>query len=225
MKRACSLQALTGRIEFVKDIQSIATSRIQNERWLVVGADEASKSLCAVENQEEFDDAKIRQILEKYLAPAPDFEVLRLTSSGRLPFVLILIPKQKTRRILARVTVEDAPSAKPKLLHREGDLWTKGASTGKRLATPEDWDDIYEENVEARVEYQTRQRTAHLVEAAIARSKVQPESHPTLASAFTDVEFKALMEDICARRDASRFDLLIERLRDDWLKVVPSRGL
>jgi hypothetical protein len=223
MKRACSLQTLTGRIEFVKDIQSIATSRIQNERWLVIGADEASKALCAVQNQEEFDDAKIRQILEKYLAPAPDFEVLRLTSSGGLPFVLIVIPKQKTRRILARVTVEDAAGAKPKLLLREGDLWTKSASTGKRLATPEDWDDIYEESVDARVEYQTRQRTAHLVDAAIARSKVQPESRPALASAFTDVEFKALMEDICARQDASRFDLLMERLRDDlvegWYQV------
>jgi hypothetical protein len=69
MKRACSLQSLAGKIEFVKDIQSIATSRIQHERLLVIGADEASKSLGAVQNQEEFDDAAIRQILEKYLAP------------------------------------------------------------------------------------------------------------------------------------------------------------
>jgi hypothetical protein len=223
MKRACSFQSLSEKIEFVKDIQSTATSRIQNERLLVIGADEASKTLCAVQNQDEFDDATIRQILEKYLAPAPDFEVFKLISSGGLPFILIVIPKQKTRRILARVTVEDASGQKPKLLLREGDLWTKGASTGKRLATPEDWDDIYDENVEARVEHQTRQRTAHLLEAAVARAKVQSESRPALASAFTDTEFKALMEDICAAQDAARFNLLLERLRDDlvegWYQV------
>jgi hypothetical protein len=39
-----------------------------------------------------------------------------------------------------------APSddTKPKLLLKEGDLWTKGASAGKRLARAEDWDVVYE---------------------------------------------------------------------------------
>ncbi len=91
------------------------------------------------------------------------------------------------------------------------------------MAKPEDWDDIYDEVVEARVEHQTRQRTAHVLEAAIARERVQPNSRPTLPSAFNDIEFKALMEELCAARDTARFNLLLERLRDDlvegWYQV------
>ena len=223
MKRACSLQNLTEKIEFVKDIQSIATSRIQSEKFMIIGADEKSKSFYAVNNQGELDEATMRQVLEKFLSPVPEFEVFRLTSSDGLPFVLIVIPKQKSRRILARATVEDPSTQKQKILLREGDLWTKGASTGKRLAKPEDWDDIYDESVEARVEYQTRQRTAHLLDVAIARERVQPNSRPTLPSAFNDIEFKALMEELCAARDTARFNLLLERLRDDlvesWYQV------
>jgi len=47
MKREVSLQDLEGKIEFVKDIQSIATSRIETEKYLVIGADEKSKTCSA----------------------------------------------------------------------------------------------------------------------------------------------------------------------------------
>src|ERR1700723_223159 len=147
MKRSCSLGNLNEKIEFVKDIQSIATSRIQSEKFLVVGADEKTRTFKAVENLGDFDDANVRQVLDKYLTPVPDFEILRLTTSDGCPFVLIVIPKQKQRRILAKVTVDDPTETKPRTLLREGDLWTKGGSTGKRLAKPEDWGEMYEERV------------------------------------------------------------------------------
>jgi hypothetical protein len=139
LKRSCSFQTLAEKIEFVKDIQSIATSRIQTEKFLVIGADAATKTFQPVQNLTEFDEAAVRQLLERYLNPVPDFELLQLTSSDGCPYVLFVVPKQKRRRILAKVTVEDSTGSKNKLLLRDGDLWTKGASTGKRLAKPEDW--------------------------------------------------------------------------------------
>lgn len=44
LKRSASLSLLKERIEFVKDIQSIATSRIETEKFLVIGADDDSRS-------------------------------------------------------------------------------------------------------------------------------------------------------------------------------------
>jgi hypothetical protein len=133
LKRSCSMNVLRDRIEFVKDMQSIATSRIEPEKFLVIGGDATSKSFIPVTNLTDFDEAKLRQLLEKYLNPVPEFEVFRLSSSEGHPFVLVVIPKQKRRRILARTTVDDSSDPKPKILTREGDLWTKGGSTGKRL--------------------------------------------------------------------------------------------
>src|ERR1700674_3677001 len=72
LKRSCSLRNLAEKIEFVKDIQSIATSRIETEKFLVIGADAATKTFRAVENLNEFDEATVRQLLEKYLSPVPD---------------------------------------------------------------------------------------------------------------------------------------------------------
>jgi hypothetical protein len=219
MKRSCSLTNLAEKIEFVKDIQSIATSRIETEKFLVIGADAANKKFQAVHNVSEFDEAVVRQILDKYLNPVPEFEQFQLQSSDAVPFILFVIPKQRTRRILARSTVESTTDAKPKLLLREGDLWTKGGSTGKRLAKPEDWDEIYEDVVEVETERRTRQRTAHNLEIATAREKVRPSHGPSsLPSFFTDEEFLALMEDLCSGQDKARFGLLLERLRDDLVE-------
>jgi hypothetical protein len=225
MKRACSLQNLPEKMEFVRDIQSIASSRIVREKYLVIGADEKLKAFCPVKNLHEFDEASIRQTLEKYLSPTPVFEVFHLQSSKGCPFVLFVIPKQR-RRIVAKVTVtaDDPKDLKPKLLLREGDLWTKGSSTGKRLARMEDWDEIYEEVIEAEAENRARIRTAHAVEAAVAREKVKPAGPSALPSAYTDEEFQALMEDLCSRKDEARFKVLLERLRDDTVEGWHSFG-
>ena len=103
----------------------------------------------------------------------PDFELFCMETSEGHPFVLFVFSKQKSRRILARVTVEDESDRKPRLLLRKGDLWTKGASTGKRLATPEDWDEIYEDLIETEVEERTRRRTAHVIDQALAHDKLR----------------------------------------------------
>jgi hypothetical protein len=225
LKRSCSMKDLKDRIEFVKDIQSIATSRIEYEKFLIIGADAGTKSFVPVQNVNEFDEASVRQLFEKYLNPVPEFELFQLQTSDGSPFVVFVIPKQKNRRILARVTVEEPNDPKRKILIREGDLWTKGTSTGKRLAKPDDWDEIYEDIVESEVERRTRQRTAHELDLAVAREKLRPfVGEFSLPGYFTDNEFQALMEDLCGTQNKSKLKVLLERLRDDLVEGWHSIG-
>jgi hypothetical protein len=220
LKRSYDFANLHQRMEFIKDMQSIATSRIEGEKFLVIGADEASRQLVPVANPQDFDDAKIRQQLERYLSPAPKFEIFRLTTSDGVPFILFVIGRQPTRRILARVTVDDPSEQKPRTLLREGDLWTKGDSTGKRLARPDDWDAIYEEAVEREAETRTRARTDHVVQQVIAQERIRAISGGSFAlpAYLTDVEFKSIAEEICVRNDVPRLSVLLERLRDDLIE-------
>src|SRR5258708_4742737 len=81
MKRSCSLQNLSEKLEFVKDIQSIATSRIETEKYLVIGAEEKARAFYPVSNPGDFDDSTVRQILGRYLNPVPLFQVFQLDSS------------------------------------------------------------------------------------------------------------------------------------------------
>jgi hypothetical protein len=218
MKRSCSLSTLAEKLEFVKDVQSIATSQIETEKFLIIGADEKVKAFVPVTNAEEFDDARITQILDKYLSPIPVFQVFQLQSSEGHTYVLVVIPKQPRRRILAKSTIDDPKDLKPRILIREGDLWTKGTSTGKRLATVEDWDAIYGDVIAAKADEMARAMTAHSIEIAVAREKLRPYEGALLPSVFTDNDFQALMEDICSTNDESRFKVLLERLRDDTVE-------
>lgn len=220
LKRSSQLDTIAQRIEFVKDIQSIATSPIETEKYLVIGVDEASRSFRTVANLDDFDDARIRQLLGKYLTPVPEFELFRLKSSDGADFVLFVVPKQPIRRILARCTVvDDKPDPPQKLLLREGDLWTKGSSSGKRLATPEDWDEIYEEVIEREAEKRANRRTVHLMDRVVAQERLRASSGVVSMPSFTtDDEFGALVEHLCSSVDKDRFRLLLERLRDDLVE-------
>jgi hypothetical protein len=221
MKRSLSLQTLADKIEFVKDVQSIATSRIETEKFLVVGADETTRSFCPMRNAHEFDESTIRMILEKYLSPAPEFEIFQMTSEDGSPYVLVVIPKQRKRRILAKVTVQHPTEGESRVVLREGDLWTKAGSTAKRLARPEDWDEIYNDIIESETEQRTRQRTAHALELATAREKVRPvQGQHGLPSFFNDDEFQALMEDLCSAgvQGTASLNVLLERFRDDLVE-------
>jgi hypothetical protein len=191
----------------------------------VIGADHSSRSFVGVGNPDEFDEARIRARLEKYLQPVPQFEVFNLESSDNKIFVLLVFPKQRTRRILARETVQDSSGKTPKLLLRQGDLWTKGQSTGKRLATAEDWDEIYEDKIELETERRTRQRTAHFLERATAQEKLRGGyALPSVPSFSTDEEFKVLIESLCISQDRARFLILLEGLRDDLVEGWYSIG-
>jgi hypothetical protein len=230
LKRSYHLETKAQKIEFVKDIQSVATSRIETEKLIVIGADEDSRSFCGVTNPDEFDDARIRDLLGKYLVPIPEFEVFRLKTSKGVGFVLFAIPKQRTRRILAKCTVnEDAPEGSRRLLLREGDLWTKGTSSAKRLATPDDWDEIYEEFIEREVEKRANLRTAHFLDRAVAQERLRASTTlSSLPSFTTDEEFGTLVEGLCSSSDKGKFRVLLERIRDDvvesWHSIANFEG-
>lgn len=219
LKRSCALEDLEDKIENIKDIQSICTSKIESERYLVIGADARTRGFVDVGNLGDFDEAKIRQQLEKYLEPVPQFEVLPLQTSDGVNFVLFVFPRQRTRRIVAKVTVEHETLKGRKVLIREGDLWTKGESTAKRLATAKDWDDIYEDAIELETERRTRQRTAHFLERVTAEDRLRnTQGSPSVPSATTDEEFRVLVENICVAQDRARFAVLLENLRDDLVE-------
>lgn len=224
LKREISFNSLEDKIEFVKDVQSICTSRIESERYLVVGVDSKTRSFYGVSSLEDFDEVKIRAQLAKYLEPTPDFEVFNLIASNNTDFILFVFSRQKTRRVLAKATVEDPTTRK--LLLREGDLWTKGDSTGKRLATARDWDDIYGETVEREAEERTRRRTAHYIDRVVAQQKLQTSyGLSTVPEYSNDEEFKSLIEALCANDDSRKFGLVLERLRDDLIEGWHTGGL
>jgi hypothetical protein len=52
---------------------------------------------------------------------------------------------------------------------------------------------------------------------AIAREKVG-HAKSSVPSFFTEDEFRALMEDLCSAQDGARFNVLLERLRDDLVE-------
>ena len=225
LKRSCALKELEDKIEFIKDVQSICTSKIASERYLVIGADSKARSFVNVDNLADFDEARIRQLLEKYLQPVPQFEVFALQSSDGANFVLFVFRRQRSRRIVAKASVDHPTEKMPKMLIRKGDLWTKGDSTAKRLAAAEDWDDIYGDAIEFETERRTRQRTAHLLERVAAQEKLQDrQGLPTVPRSNTDEEFKALIESICISQDRPRFRVLLEGLRDDLVDGWHSIG-
>ena len=218
LKRSCVLSDLADKMEFVKDVQSICTSKIELERFLVIGADQKTKTFVSVDNLEEFDEAKVRSQLEKYLHPVPEFQVFPLESSDGKTFVLLVFPRQRSRRIVAKVSVDHPSEKAPKLLLRKGDVWTKGGSTAKRLAGAEDWDEIYEEVIEIETERRTRQRTAHDIERVTAQERLRSQHGlASLPSFGTDEDYRALMESLCISKDRGII-LLLERLRDDLIE-------
>ncbi|MDQ5827719.1 MAG: putative DNA binding domain-containing protein, partial [Chloroflexota bacterium] len=122
------------KAEFVKDFQSIANSSIpeDREKYIVVGADEPTRTITGCSHA-DYDEAGMRQLLETYLDPVPEFEILRLTSSEGQDFVIVRIPHQPNRPFVAKAAIRD----NNKTYLEEGEIWVKPGgentgSTGKR---------------------------------------------------------------------------------------------
>jgi hypothetical protein len=211
MKRECSIAATRAKIEFVKDVQSIATSRIETEKFLIIGADHQTRQFQSVSNRGDFDEAKLHDILAAYLDPVPFFEVFEREAPDGSIYVFLVIPRQPSRLIFAKATVGTQL--------RQGDLWTKGTGTAKRLATHADFTEIMEELIEARVDERVRVRVDHAVELALVRQNVANDiGLRLLPPSFDDSNFKPLMESLCASGEERRFQALMERLRDDLIE-------
>jgi hypothetical protein len=77
LKRSATISrdSLPDRLDFIKLIQGLANADIEEERFIVIGADQKERRFYDVGNAGEFDPANLSRILSKYLDPQPSIEV------------------------------------------------------------------------------------------------------------------------------------------------------
>ena len=205
------------KAEFIKDIQATANSEIpiDTEKYIVVGADETSRTIVGC-SYDEFDDAKVRQLLENYLDPVPDFEVLRLKSLNGDDFVVFRFPHQTKGPFIVTTNIFDD---KKKCHLAEGQISVKrnGSSWQNKLLKSRS-DLLRMIDIEDFVKREVEQRLAHLIpEIRIEeRTRIGNAGFGAIPSfTSTDQEFELYVEQIIAASDAARFNILLEKLRDN----------
>ncbi len=217
---------LHNKAEFIKDIQAIANSVIPfgKEKHLVVGADEKSKEIVGC-NHADFDDADIRQLLETYLDPVPDFEVLRLQSSKGKDFVVLRIPHQPNRPFVAKASIRDNTRA----FLEEGQIWLKPGgpetgSSGKRLLkTRSELIELID--IQPRVE----KAIADMLEQRIPairleeRTRLQGQTVNSISAlASSDEEFESHIEQLLTtpgNHQLNVLSVLVEKLREKTVDI------
>ena len=216
------------KAEFVKDFQSIANSTIpvDREKYLVVGADEATKTIVGCSHA-DYDEAGIRQLLETYLDPVPEFEVLRMTSSGGMDFVIVRIPHQPHRPFVARAAIRD----NNRTYMEEGEIWVKpgGENTGstgkRRVRTRAEVLGLID--IEPRVQQAVAARLEQLVPQIRLeeRTRLQGSTFSSISAlTATDEEFESYVEQLLSENRETQFNILIEKLRDRAVAVWEFQG-
>ncbi len=149
-----SKENLPDRLDFIKLIQGLANAHIAEERFIVVGADQKERKFYKVENCDEFDPAKLSQVLAKYLDPQPRLEVFNnMRTDGDQPYVLIVIGPDQPRPIVA---ITEGKSEK-RVHFGVGNIWIK-KDTSLQLATRADLDQMYETYIKRRVDEEAETR-------------------------------------------------------------------
>jgi hypothetical protein len=211
------------RAQFVKLVQALANAHLNDERFVIIGADQKNKTFVPVTNREEFDPAQVIQVISRYLTPTPSIEVFNsLTTDGGTPFVMVVIAGSQPRPILIQTQLQDDAG---NLLLREGDCWIK-ETTSTRPASPKDFDTFYEEKIEAEAEARARRRFNHLIESQGIPNIASPATRipDTDLLYAADEVFRNYVKQLIASTDARRFGMLIELLRDslvqDWQDIA-----
>lgn len=77
LKRSATIsrESLAERLDLVKLTQGLANADVEEERFVVIGADQKERKFFNVGNAGEFDPAKLSQVISKYLDPQPRIEV------------------------------------------------------------------------------------------------------------------------------------------------------
>ena len=204
---------LEERFGFIKLLQGLANAEIDGERCLVIGADPKEKCFFPVGNTDEFDSAKISQILNTYLHPLPNFSVFPLTSDNAEPFILIVFDAIQPRPIFV---IKEGHTENGKECLREGDIWIK-KNTSLVRALRADIDLMYETKIETEAEDRARKRLKHLQEispiSAHAQSSAsRPPDFALLAGPKNDL--RSFAEELIAANDLRRFRMLVELARE-----------
>src|SRR5579872_199889 len=213
-KRTASLkrQNLDGRFGFIKLLQGLANAEIDGERCIVIGADPKEKRFFPVSNAEEFDAAKISQVLTAYLDPLPNFDVFHLTTDDNKAFVLIVLEGNQPRPILI---IKEGHTDDGKERLQVGEVWTK-KNTGLVRATRADIDLMYKTTIEKEAEDRARKRLQHLLEIS-----PKPRSLPTgpAPPGFTLLlgpknDLRIFAEELIASGEFRRLRMLLEWARE-----------
>ncbi len=207
------------KAEMVKDIQATANSAVtpNKEKYIVVGADQQTRTITGC-NPADYDDASIRQLLEQYLDPVPDFEVLSLKSTANVDFVVLRFPYQENRPIYAKGQIRGEGNR----IHLDvGQLWVKpgGAdtgSTGKRLVSSRQ-ELLGLINIEPRVSHEVELRLQQLLPQIRLEERTRLSSSensvlPVLTS--TDEEFESYVQQLLVGEKVNQLHVALETLRD-----------
>ena len=217
LKRSATISRdnLADRLDFIKLIQGLANAHIAGERLIVVGADQQERKFYDVANTDEFDPARLSQVISKYLDPQPRTEVFNsIQADGGESYVLIVFSPDQPRPIVA---VSEGKS-EMRIHFRLGDIWIK-KDTSLQLATRTDLDAMYEGYIRRRVdeeaENRARRRFEHLREEfgpALATQSVRsaPSSELLVGARERLWRFAA---DAISAGDITRFKMLLEMAR------------
>ncbi|MBX3295459.1 MAG: hypothetical protein KF762_07085 [Acidobacteria bacterium] len=206
------------KAEFIKDVQSIANSEIpiEKEKYVVVGVDEVSREFVGV-NHTDYDEASIRQLLESNLDAVPNYEILYLKNSNK-DYVVMRIGHQTQKPFVATKDIKDGD----KTHLRASEIWVKpNGSTGKRKVTSRN-ELISLIDVEARVREEVELRLGRILPEIRLEERARIGTTtfgavPTFTS--TDEEFVVYVEQIVAANESSRFNVLLEKLRERCLEL------
>ena len=214
-KRTASLKRenLDERFSFIKLLQGLANAEIDAERCVVIGADPKEKQFFSVDNAEEFDAAKISQVLTAYLDPLPRFNVYHLTTDDdKKLFVLIVLDSDQPRPILV---IKEGHTENGKERLHIGEVWIK-KNTGLVRATRSDIDLMYDTRIEKETEDRARKRLQHLIEISPIQQWHASASRPPDFSLLVGPKnnLRSFAEELMAASDSRRFRMLVELARE-----------
>jgi len=209
---------LADRAEFIKLVQGLANADLDEERLIVVGADQRQRRFFDVDNARDFDPATLSKIFEKYLDPAPRFEAFNsLTTETGERYILIVLGPEQPRPV---VVVTEATSDGRTYL-RAGDIWVK-KDTGLRMATRADLEAMYEKRIDQEAETRARSRFKHIQEEfgpALIRQIDVPQPHRGLLVG-PKKDLRSFAELTISNRDTGRLNVMAEmareRLIEEW---------
>lgn len=217
LTRACSLASgdRKSQVDFAKTIQGLANALPPLDRFYVVGADQLERKFCSLDNHREFDRANLRQILEKYIEPLPNFESYLLKTDDQVSFVAVVVDSEQHRPIVVKTDTQDS-NGRTYLLQK-GDIWIK-KQTALSRANRHDIVEMIQTQVRADAEHRAQQRFGDLRDGLEASIRLQSSTQQRIPSEDLvfgrDAEYQAYIEQLLAGQDELRFRMLLTTLRD-----------